>query len=409
MSLQKLSVDIEIGETLTNVGDLVTSKKIFFFKYAPEFIATQLQISPFKLPLSDKIVSTDNSPFNGLFGVFNDSLPDGWGKLLLDRSLLSKGYDLNSINPLDRLAYVGNNGMGALIYKPNFETVSEINQFLELDAIANEMHSVLEGETTSIIDELYQLGGSSGGARPKIMIGYNAITNHIIYGNEILPLGYEHWIIKFPSTLDNKDIANIEFAYHLMAKKAGIEMAECKLFQGKKGNFYFGTKRFDRIKNKKLHMHSASGLLHYNFRLSNLDYGHLMDATFRLERNVLAYEKILKLAAFNLYSHNRDDHSKNFSFLMNEKGIWQLAPAYDLTFSNSSHGLHSTMFAGESKSPSKNNLFELAKNFSMKQSKKLIDEVKESISNWSNFAKQSGVGIESQIYIQKTINSLLND
>jgi serine/threonine-protein kinase HipA len=400
-------VALELGGTTTNVGELVASNKKIFFKYAPEFIATHLQISPFRLPLSDAIVSANNYPFDGLFGVFSDSLPDGWGKLLLDRNLLSKGFDLNSINPLDRLAYLGKNGMGALTYQPNFETDSEINQYLELDAIATEMNLVLEGESTSIIDELYQLGGSSGGARPKIMVGYNPETNHILFGNQILPSGYEHWIIKFPSSFDRKDIANIEYAYHLMAKEAGIEMADCKLFQGKSGNYYFGTKRFDRIGNKRLHMHSASGLLHDNFRLSNLDYGHLMDATFRLERSVLAYEKILKLAAFNLYTHNRDDHSKNFSFLMNEKGIWQLAPAYDLTFSISSHGFHSTLIAGEGKSPTKEHLLNLAKNFSMKQPKKLIDEVKESISNWNYFAQQSGVSKESQRNIEKTLHTLL--
>jgi serine/threonine-protein kinase HipA len=132
-----------------------------------------------------------------------------------------------------------------------------------------------------------------------------------------------------------------------------------------------------------------------------------MDATFRLERSVLAYEKILKLAAFNLYTHNRDDHSKNFSFLMNEKGIWQLAPAYDLTFSISSHGFHSTLIAGEGKSPTKEHLLNLAKNFSMKQPKKLIDEVKESISNWNYFAQQSGVSKESQRNIEKTLHTLL--
>jgi serine/threonine-protein kinase HipA len=409
MSLQKLLVVLELGGTTTNVGELVASNKKIFFKYAQEFIATQLQISPFRLPLSDGIVSAENYPFDGLFGVFNDSLPDGWGKLLLDRNLVSKGFDVNSINPLDRLAYVGKTGMGALIYQPHFETEVKINQSLELDTIASEMNSVLEGESTLIIDELYQLGGSSGGARPKIMVGYNPKTNHIIYGNQILPSGYEHWIVKFPSSFDRKDIANIEYAYHLIAKEAGIEMADCKLFEGKSGKYYFGTKRFDRIGNKKLHMHSASGLLHDNFRLSNLDYGHLMDATFRLERNVTAYEKILKLATFNLYSHNRDDHSKNFSFLMNEKGIWQLAPAYDLTFSISSHGFHSTLIAGEGKLPTKEHLLNLAKNFSMKQPNKLIDEVKESISNWGNFARQSGVGKESQKIIQKVLDTLLND
>ncbi|MGV7105151.1 type II toxin-antitoxin system HipA family toxin [Flavobacterium sp. U410] len=407
MKIEKLSVVIDFGDTVKDVGELVISNKKIFFKYSSEFIASDLQISPFKLPLTDAIVSADNYPFEGLFGVFNDSLPDGWGKLLLDRNLLSKGIDLIQLTPLDRLAYVGTTGMGALLYKPTFEAEKNINQELDIDTIATEANLILEGETTAILEELYLLGGSSGGARPKVMVGYNPKKNHIIYGSHELPSGYEHWIIKFPSSFDRKDIANIEYAYHLMAKDAGIEMSDCKLFQSKSGKYYFGTKRFDRVENKKLHLHSASGLLHDNFRLSNLDYGHLMDATFRLERSVLGYEKILKLAAFNLYAHNRDDHSKNFSFMMDSTGNWQLAPAYDLTFSNSSHGFHSTMIAGESKSPREEHLLELAKNFSMKQPKLLIEQVKDSVSKWNKFAKESNVSYDSQTSINNTISSLL--
>lgn len=407
MRIEKLSVALNTGDSVKDVGELVLKDKRIYFKYFPEFIASKIEISPFKLPLTESIVTADNYPFDGLFGVFNDSLPDGWGKLLVDRNLISKGFDLNQISPLDRLAYIGKNSMGALIYKPTFETDIENNNYLDLDTIANEVNSVLEGESTSIIEELYQLGGSSGGARPKIIVGYNPTTNHIIYGKNELPLGYEQWIIKFPSSYDRKDIANIEYAYYLMAKEAGIEMSDCKLFQGKSGKFYFGTKRFDRIGNKKLHLHSASGLLHDNFRLSNLDYGHLMDASFRLEKSVAAYEKVLKLAAFNLYSHNRDDHSKNFSYLMDEFGNWKLAPAYDLTFSNSSHGFHSTMFAGESKLPKKEHLLELAKNFSMKNPEKLINQVKDSISNWKDFANNAEVALDSKVLINRTIESLL--
>lgn len=407
MSVSKLLVSLQLGKIHQEVGELVSDGKKIYFKYFPEFITTGLQISPFKLPLSSSIQSAEVLPFDGLFGVFNDSLPDGWGRLLLDRTLLSKGFSLSQITPLDRLAYVGASGMGALVYQPSHEIENLVNQQLELDVIANEMNLVLEGASSDIIDELYQLGGSSGGARPKIMVGYNPITDHIIYGNHELPQGYQHWIIKFTSAFDRIDSANIEFAYYQMAKEAGVEMTQCKLFESQSGNYFFGTKRFDRIANKRLHMHSASGLLHDNFRLSTLDYGHLMDAAFQLEKDVDAYEKILRLATFNIFSHNRDDHSKNFSFLMNENGNWNFAPAYDLTFSNSSHGFHSTMVAGESKNPGRKQLLELAQNFSLKQPQKIIDEVQFALSKWLQFAKNSGVGQESKILIQKTINQLI--
>ena len=184
-------------------------------------------------------------------------------------------------------------------------------------------------------------------------------------------------------------------------------MAESRLFKGKSGSYYFGTKRFDRIKNKRLHMHSASGLLHDNFRLSTLDYGYLMDAAFRLEKNVVAYETILRLASFNIFSHNRDDHSKNFSFLMNELGDWNFAPAYDLTYSDSSHGFHSTMVAGESKNPTKKHLKKLTDNFRIKKSEIIIDQVQTVLSNWTNFAKNSGVEKDSELLIKNKIAQLL--
>jgi serine/threonine-protein kinase HipA len=407
MSISKLVVSLQLGTSNKEIGELVSDGNKIYFKYFSEFIASGIQISPFKLPLSTSIQSADILPFDGLFGVFNDSLPDGWGRLLLDRKLLSKGSSLFQITPIDRLAHVGSEGMGALVYKPSYEIENKLVQQLELDAIAKEMNLVLEGSSSDIIEELYQLGGSSGGARPKIMVGYSPEKDHIIYGNHELPIGYEHWIIKFSSSFDRIDSANIEFAYYLMAKEAGIEMAACKLFKSQSGKFFFGTKRFDRIDNNRLHMHSASGLLHDNFRLSTLDYGHLMNIAFQLEKQVDAYDKILRLATFNVFSHNRDDHSKNFSFLMNESGNWQFAPAYDLTFSNSSHGFHSTTVAGESKLPGRKQLLELAKNFSLKRPNILIEEVQFALSKWEHFSKKSDVGKQSGQLIQKTISQLL--
>jgi serine/threonine-protein kinase HipA len=353
-------------------------------------------------------VSAGLEPFVGLFVVFNDSLPDGWGKLLLDRSLSSKGINIAQISPLDKLAFVGSKGMGALVYKPEIETDKNTSYVLELDNIAREMTRVLQGTSSDIIEELFILGGSSGGARPKISIGYNPQTNDLMYGVDTLPQNYEDWIIKFSSSTDNREIANIEFAYHKMALLAGIEMSECKLFKGKSGQVYFGTKRFDRISNKRLHMHTASGLMHDNFRMSTMDYGHLMDCAFQLEKHVKAYEKIFRLAVFNVYAHNRDDHSKNFSFLMNAKEEWRFAPAYDLTFSYSNYGFHSTMVAGESQNPGRKELMKLARHFGLKNANSIIEEVQDALNTWEETAKECGVAKENRESIQKAINILVD-
>ncbi len=401
--VKKIIVSIKFSKIAIELGELVSEGREIYFKYYTDFIAKGLEISPIKLRLNTAINKAEVIPFEGLFGVFSDSLPDGWGKLLLDRSLTAKGVDITNMTMLDRLAFVGSKGMGALMYKPEIDEGIYKQFEFELDNIAKATNQIISGSSIEILDKLYLLGSSSGGARPKILVGYNPKTQHIIGTEKDLPSNYEHWIIKFPSLSDRPDIANIEYAYYKMAVDSGIEMSECKLFKGKTGQVYFGTKRFDRIGNNRLHMHSAAGMMHDDFRLSNLDYGHIMDCAFRLERDVNAYEKILRLAAFNVFANNRDDHSKNFSFLMDENGKWKVAPAYDLTFSSSGHGMHSTMVSGESANPNKQHLMELANYFKIKNAKSIIDQVQEVVNNWKSYAKKYNVSADSKNRIEKMI------
>lgn len=404
--INKLFVSLLLEGNSFEVGELVLSDQKIYFRYNSDFLKTGLNLSPIKLPFTGDIVSADKQPFDGLFGLFNDSLPDGWGRLLLDRSLSAKGIDISRITPLDRLAYVGSHGMGALIYRPEIKPEKTTGFVPELDLLAAEINHILQGTSSEIIEELFILGGSSGGARPKIFVAYNPVTDDLLHGAGNIPEGYEEWIIKFPSSSDNREIANIEFAYHKMALLAGIEMSECSLFKGKSGQVYFGTKRFDRVAGKRLHTHTASGLMHDNFRISTMDYGHLMDCAFRLEKNVKAYEKVFRLAAFNVYSHNRDDHSRNFSFLMNAKGEWQFAPAYDLTFSYSGYGFHSTMIAGESKNPGRKELMKLATHFGLKNAGLIIEGVQEAISQWGAIAREYEITGETRNAIQTAMDKI---
>ena len=402
--VKKINVQLLFDTEPLEVGSLVLNERNIFFKYSQEFLDRGLDISPLKLGFNAQINKANDLPFDGLFGVFADSLPDGWGKLLIDRALTARGISLASLSTLDRLAYIGKNGMGALIYKPELTMEHEVDFDIELDEIAKGTKQIISGIASDALDKIYQLGGSSVGARPKILVGFNPKTQHIL-GNEItLPIDYEHWIIKFPATNDPVDMANIEFAYYKMAVEAGIEMNECRLFESKSGNTYFGTKRFDREGNKRLHLHSAAGIMHDNFRYSSLDYGHLMDCAFQLERDVKVYEKVFRLAAFNVFANNMDDHSKNFSFLMNDIGEWRFAPAYDLTFSYAGHGMHSTMIAGESKQPNEVHLLKLATHFKVKNAGNIMDEVKASINNWRNHAATNGVRRSSKNTIGKVIS-----
>ena len=194
------------------VGELVFNNRKIYFRYHSDFLKTVLNISPITLPCTGEITNAEKDPFDGLYGVFNDSLPDGWGRLLLDRSLSSKGIEINRLTPLDRLAYVGDTGMGALSYLPQQDGNYDFKKQLELDVIAKEMAHVLKGDSTEMIEELFTLGGSSGGSSPKILVGFKKQTNELIHGYNQMSDDFEEYLIKFPSSQDNPEIAKIEYA-----------------------------------------------------------------------------------------------------------------------------------------------------------------------------------------------------
>lgn len=404
--IQNIKVFLQFDEDEILVGELAQNLAAIYFKYDPEFLKRGLELSPYKLPLSTEIKKGPDMPFQGLHGVFDDSLPDGWGRLLLDRKLINMGIVPQEVGPIERLSFIGSSGPGALVYQPEYAQPNTKIYPLDLDNLEANTKLVFEGISNEIIDELYNLGGSSGGARPKINVAYSPATQQITNETQHLQEGFEHWIVKFPSSLDLPDSANIEFAYYQMAIDAGIEMSASKLLKGISGKDYFATKRFDRIGNKRIHMLSASGLLNDDFRRSGLDYGHLMDAAFHLEKDVQAYSKVLRLAAFNLFTHNRDDHSKNFSFLMDENGKWKFAPAYDLTFSSSSHGMHSTTFAGAGVNPNADHLRKLGKEFGVKNTDSIINDVQSIISNWTDYARAAGVSTVSTKLIEGKLSNL---
>jgi len=407
-SVSKISVKLNLQGQIHDVGNLVMdTDRMIYFKYDDDFLDKGLNISPIFLNYDGTIRKPKTHIFDSLYGVFADSLPDGWGRLLMDRYFQNHQKQLSDITPLDRLSLIGRYGMGALEYFPESFEQEDLSNNIDIDSLYAETQNVLDNVTSeNRIDYLYQMGGSSGGARPKVLIHYNFVTN--IISNEIVEnSGSLPCILKFPSSNDLLDIANIEYAYYLMAIDAGIEISRSALVSSSKGRQFFITQRFDRINTGKLHMHSAAGLLHDDFRYSTMDYGHLMDAAFRLEKSVLAYEKILRIAYFNLVTNNRDDHSKNFSFLMDSFGIWRVAPAYDLTYSATSHGYHSTSYDGESKNPSVAHIKSLADIFKVENVDKIIDQVNESVSKWTSIAKNSGVSATSSEMIGKYIGNVI--
>lgn len=314
------------------VGTLALYQKhLSAFAYEQEWLETGFPISPFSLPLQKKVFVPRMDPFDGLFGVFADSLPDGWGRFLVDRLMRKRGIESAAVGTLNRLAIVGDSGMGALSYRPTI-CMDEGASVVELDQIAGECEKLLRTEYTEDLDQLFRLGGSSGGARPKILTKIDG----------------EDWIIKFPSYDDPKDIGKQEYDYSLCAKACGIEMAETRLFSSERCAGFFGTKRFDRRKDadgseRKIHMISVSAILETSHRNPNLDYHLLMKLTLEITKDFSEVLRLFRIMCFNVFSHNRDDHSKNFSYLYDEENAgYRLAPAYDLTYSNSLNGEHAT-------------------------------------------------------------------
>lgn len=370
------------------VGILDDDQGRVLFEYSPDFIQKGINLSPFMLPLKSQIFEDSKRTFDGLFGLFNDSLPDGWGCLLLDRALQKKGLNLFSITPLQRLSMIGLNAMGALEYEPTEETENEFNGDIELDSLCMEANNILDGKSSEVLEKLLTLNGSSGGARPKIVALVSNDKQNLIHGN-VAKDGYEPWIIKFQSSLDNKNIGTQEYVYSVMAKDAGIEMPETYLFPSKDCCGHFGVKRFDRINDKKVHIHTACGLLHASHRFSSIDYSSLLKLTSMLTKDVREVEKMVRLMIFNVKGNNKDDHSKNFSFMLDAQNQWKLTPAYDLTPSNGINGEQTSMVNGKGKDITDVDLIKTAETFGFNETKvrEIIEQTEDALSNYDKYMK----------------------
>ncbi len=410
ISLDRIKVGLNFEGDIIPVGQLASRNGMIYFEYDPAFLNRGLHISPFRLPLEPGLNSFDPFLFEGLPGVFNDSLPDGWGRLLLDRHLRSRNLLPAEFSPLDRLAYIGSTGLGSLTYEPDHSSELE-KEDLSLDKLAEQTQAVLEGGAEEVLQELLDLNGSSAGARPKALIGIDPSSSKIIHGRNDLPQGFEHWIVKFANSHDGPDAGAIEYVYSIMATEAGIEMANSRLFPAEKCEGYFATKRFDRTGLNRLHMHTASGLLHSDFRNPSLDYENLLTLTEVLTKDVREVEKMFRLAVFNVLSHNRDDHGKNFSFLMDQDGNWCLSPAYDLTFSSGPRREQSTMVLGEGQNPGISQLTALGREAKINEAriKEIIEQAGSALSKWSDLARKHGVRASNIKLIEERLSSILKN
>ena len=390
--VSQVRVGLDFGSAGFPVGRLAIRDGRPYFEYDGSFLERALEISPLRLPLRPGLHSFDIATFEGLPGCFNDSLPDGWGRLLFERAMRTRGVPPQGLNPLDRLAHVGKHGMGALTYEPDLADGGTGNH-VDLDRLAIQSGHVLEGHADDVIPELLALNGSSAGARPKILVGYDPSQERLLHGRSDPDGSFEHWMVKFASTQDGPDSGAIEFVYAEMARRAGLDVMETRLFPARKGAGYFATKRFDRNGCRRLHMHSASGLLHADFRTFSLDYEDLVRLNLLLVRDRHETGMMFRMATFNVLAHNRDDHSRNFSWLMNDRGEWSLSPAYDLTFSSGPGGEQSMTVMGEGKKPGIEDLRALGRMAEMdrRDVDHIIDQTLAALADWPSLARTHGV------------------
>lgn len=351
-------LSVFIGER--RVGMLAeTPEGLVAFQYDDEWAQGGFSINPYSLPLTVELFIPAWQPFEGLFGVFNDSLPDGWGALLLDRMLVKQGIDPARVSPLQRLSIIGSSGRGALRYEPESGfAVAALPG--DLDQLAALCGQILEEKPVDDLDAVYAAGGSSGGARPKAYVEDDGA-----------------WLVKFPSRADSENAGLIEFEYMKCAVSCGIDVPEFKLFPSKDCAGYFGTKRFDVRDGRRVHMLSASGIVEVSHRVPSLDYKSLFQISFFLTHSMKDADQLFRLMCFNVFAHNYDDHANNFSWLC-EEGAWSLAPAYDLTYSAGFHRGHMTSVLGEG-DPEMADVLALAKEVGLPaaSSKRVAREIQE--------------------------------
>jgi len=401
------------------------------FQYDPAFAGSGIELSPLTMPLSSQVYEFPALPrhtFHGLPGLLADSLPDTFGNALIDAWLATQGRIPESFNAVERLCYTGTRGMGALEFAPVLGPKSRKTSKIEVEALvrlAGEVlthrHNLLghfhEAGKAEALRDILSVGTSAGGARAKAVIAWNRTTNEVRSGQIAAGDGFDYWLLKFDGVAGNKDkeledpkgYGTIEYAYHLMAKAAGITMSECRLLE-ENGRRHFMTRRFDRLAGgEKLHMQSLGALAHYDFNQAGAySYEQAFLAIRQIQLPMAAVEEQFRRMAFNCVARNQDDHVKNIAFLMNKQGEWSLAPAFDVTYSYNPSGswtaTHQMTMNGKRDDYTMADFEACAKVALMKRGRApaLIEEVQAAVKRWPEFAAEARLADPWRDKIQKT-------
>lgn len=360
------------------------------FQYTPEALARGLELSPYHLRLSRDAYHDFPQHQHRLPGLVSDALPDGWGMLVMDRLFRKNGVDSATVSPLDRLAFIGEDAMGALAFEPPSTSNLEKHD-VDLLRIAQSVRSVLSGNSEDMLRDLALMGGSPHGARPKVRVNLEWTTG-VASMTEDGP--GSPWLVKFPGQHEDPEVCAIEYVYADMARSAGIPMPATHFFALADDLTAFGIERFDRVEGMRVPVHTVCGLAHADFRLPTLDYLSVLRLTRLLtidEREVL---EMYRRCVFNVVFHNRDDHSKNLSFLMRRDGLWSVAPGYDLTFNAGPGGYHQMDVCGEAMRIQRSHLLDLSSKAGIKKAdaETVIEQVCEAAGYLPKAARDLPIG-----------------
>ncbi len=418
------------GRTIGAVA-LQEGRNVAAFQYDPAFAQSGIELSPLTMPLSDEVYEFPALPqvtFHGLPGLLADSLPDKFGNALIDAWLATQGRTPESFHAVERLCYTGTRGMGALEFAPVLGPKPRTATKVDIDALVRLAGEVLthrgdlqghfhEAGKAQALRDILRVGTSAGGARAKAVIAWNRTTNEVRSGQIAAGEGFDYWLLKFDGVAGNKDkelddpkgYGAIEFAYHLMAKAAGITMSECRLLE-ENGRRHFMTRRFDRLAGgAKLHMQSLCALAHFDFNQAGAySYEQALLTIRQLKLPMAAVEEQFRRMVFNIVARNQDDHVKNIAFLMNQQGEWSLAPAFDVTYSYNPSGswtaTHQMTVNGKRDGFASEDFEACAKSAMMKRGRAatILAEVQAAVRRWPEFAAEAQLSDEWCSKIEKS-------
>ncbi len=418
-----MSMEVEAFIFDKKIGTILLKGGVVYFEYDKGFLTSNLEISPLKLPLSYNGVYTNNDDryFEGLAGVFHDTLPDKFGTKVIERYFESKNIPVHELTIIQKLMFVGDKSMGAITYKPIIHKANEskINELVELQSFYENAKKIISGNAIEVVDEMLSFmdsAASAGGARAKAIIGYNESSKEIISGvKRDLKEDFEHYLIKFDMQKDDgnsSDYTKLEYLYMSMANDIGIDVPKIELLAH--GNLaHYLIKRFDRIGGEALHLHSVSGITHTNFNIPmHYSYDELLRLTRYLTGSQQAVNEQFKRMIFNIVGRNQDDHAKNFAFTMDKNGNWRLSPAYDITYSNGTGYTknHQLSLNGKTNDFTQKDILQLAKQHSIKENvaKEYLEQIAEIFSYFRTKAKELDIKEQTISKIDKELRLSLN-